>query len=181
MLKILKTITTISLSLSLLSPIQGTTNTVNNTSIPSIQREAIEAVKEYSTCYTQELKTNEELQVYATRFLKDNYNMDLDIPVTFKSIEGNNILGQFIYYKDTNKPIEITINDIMLTDNNYCSHDIERTLIHELVHYYLNSTNQDFKDNQETFEQENFEKGGRSNTGAKANYLNSRIMSNCCD
>lgn len=180
MLKILKTLTTISLSLSLLSPLQGTTNATNNISIATIERPVIQEVESYSTCYTQDLKTNEQLQTYATRFLKDNYNMDLQISITFKSID-NNILGQFIYYKDTNKPIEIVINNTMLADDNYCSHDIERTLIHEIIHYYLNSTNQNFKDGQETFENENYKQGGRSNTGAKANYLNSRIMSNCCD
>jgi len=180
MLKILKTITTISLSISLLNPIQGTTNTTDNISIPTTERQVIEEIEGYSNCYTQDLKTNEQLQEYATRFLKDNYDMDLDISVTFNTLD-NNILGQFRYYIDNNEPIEIVINDTMLADNNYCQHDIERTLIHELVHYYLNSTNQDFKDGQEDFENENYKQGGRSNTGAKANYLNTRIMSNCCD
>lgn len=181
MTNILKTVTTITLSLSLLIPVQGNVNTTNNISIPDIQREAIQAVESYSTCYTQGINTNEDLQRYATRFLRDNYNMELSIPISFKSIEDNNILGQFYYNKGTNKPVEIIINDAMLSDDSYCQHDTERTLIHELVHYYLNSTNQDFRDGQETFEVENYKMGGRSNSGAKANYLNTRIMASCCD
>ena len=181
-MNILKTITSLTLTLSILNPFNPTTTEhTQNISIPNTQREVVQTVKDYSNCYTQDLKTNEDLQEYATQFLKDNYNIDLDIPVTFKSMDGD-ILGAFYYNKDTNKPIKIVINNLMLADNNYCSHDIERTLIHENIHYYLDFTSQDFKDEQETFENENYKLGGRSNDrNVKANYLNTKIMAKCCD
>jgi|GEM_PF-4846859 len=182
-MNILKTITTITLSLSILNPFNNTNNTESNynITIPTPQNEIVQTIENYSNCYTQDLKTNEDLQEYATQFLEDNYNIELNIPVTFKSIDSN-ILGAFYYNKDTNKPIKIVINNLMLADNNYCSHDIERTLIHECTHLALNILNQDFKDGQESFENENYKLGGRSNDiNTKANYLNSKIMVKCCN
>lgn len=181
MINILKTITSITLTIGLLNPL-NTTNTQYNISIPSTQREVIQTIESYSNCYAQDLKTDKDLQTYATKFLQDNYNITLEIPVTFATIEDSNILGLFHYNKNTNKPIEIQINTAMLNDNNYCGHDIERTLIHELTHYSLNILNQNFKDGQETFENENNKLGGRSNdTSIKPNYLNSKTMAKCCD
>lgn len=180
MLKILKTITTITVSLSLLSPITANNNIeyTSNVSIPTLQREVIQAVESYSNCYTQGLSTNEDLQTYATRFLKDNYNMDLNVNIQFVELDKD-INGSYWYKKDSGESTRIDINSMML--NNVCEHEIERTLRHELTHLALNELGRGFEDGNTEFELENFNNGGRSNNGAKTNYLNTKIISSCCD
>lgn len=122
--------------------------TINNIGIPS------------ETTYTNKLTTDVELQQYAQQWLKDNYNMTLDIPVTFDKIINNNesysVNGR-IYFTD-NKPTNIVINsDLIITDNtNFIT---ERALIHELTHYIMCKQGLPYLDNDILFQQECIKNG----------------------
>lgn len=72
---------------------------------------------------------------------------------------------------------------MMLQDtDNFCEHDIERTLRHELTHYVVFNYHTDHNDGDALFEIENYKNGGRSNNpDIKANYLDSKLDITCCE
>lgn len=126
--------------------------------------------------YVENLKTNEDLMLYSKEFLKEQYNLDLDILVEFNSDKEKDIRGAFYYNIEKKEALYIDINT-----NLECQHEIERTLIHELCHYALFKLGKNFDDGQEDFEVENYKNGGRSNKGFKAPLLDSKINSDCCN
>lgn len=110
------------------------------------------------TIYVDDLKTNEDLEKYAKLFLKNEFNLELNMPIYFTDIEDPNTLGLFRYYEDESKAVEILIDNE--NSNIRCDHDIERTLRHEICHYVLFLQNKGYKDGDRDFENLNFEHGG---------------------
>lgn len=131
------------------------------------------------TIYVDDLKTNEDLEKYAKLFLKNEFNLELNIPIYFTDIEDPNTLGLFRYYEDESKAVEILIDNE--NSNIRCDHDIERTLRHEICHYVLFLQNKGYKDGDHDFENLNFEHGGRSNYSNKVKILDTKIYSDCCN
>lgn len=140
--------------------------------------------------FTQNLKTNEDLNNYAIEFLRD-YNISLDntlIPITFTNIEQTeeniNINGTFYFIEDeeneeNREPIRIVIDEKLIEE---CEHEVERTLIHELTHYVLFLEGKGHRDGQMDFEDLNYKNGGRSNLeDSEIPILESKIDSSCCD
>ena len=135
-------------------------------------------VKEVNTVYTNDLITNQDLTNYAIQFLKDTYNIELDIPIYFNDIEQDNILGLFTFnnnYEDFGA-IDIQINTKVMD-----SHAVERVLLHELTHYYNYVMNMDYEDGTEGFEAELYRNGGKSNYNNPVPLLNSKLSVECCD
>jgi len=117
--------------------------------------------------YCDNLSSNEKLQEYATKWLKDNYNMTLDIPIIYDDL-GNKYNGHYLYENKTPKLIQINKG---LKGIDICA---EKTLIHELVHYVLSKNNKDFTDETDTFRKECVKMGGNTNYGENG-YLNSHL------
>ncbi|BCZ47560.1 hypothetical protein psyc5s11_36270 [Clostridium gelidum] len=132
--------------------------------------------------YVNKLTTNGELQEYATRWLKDNYNMTLDIPVEFNSAKQNNnadyiVYGQTFYNND--KPVKIIIDYSLNTNSEDKNIIKERMLIHELTHYALAKQGLPYEDNTVSFTTEALKNGAsiddKDNT---AGILHSHILIN---
>jgi hypothetical protein len=65
--------------------------------------------KHSDVIYTNDLQTDENLKIYAEKWLKDNYNLELDVPISYENIDGD-IGGYNTVSKKDNKPLEIKIN-----------------------------------------------------------------------
>lgn len=127
------------------------------------------------TIYVDDLKTDSDLEQYAKLFLKNEFNLELNIPIYFTDIEDDSVGGLFTYYEDENKAYSIQIDNEEMD-----SHDTEKILIHELVHYALFELGEDFKDGEEFFEKVLFEHGGRSNYHDNFKPLDTKLSSDCC-
>jgi len=128
--------------------------------------------------YTNSLQTDAELTEYATKWLKDNYNDTLDIPVVFNKVYNSSSSNFTIYGLTTftdNKPIQIIIDSSFAQEFNQIK--TERILIHELVHYELSRQNNEYNDGTNTFETEVIAKGSTSNYG-KEGILHSHVSIN---
>ena len=132
--------------------------------------------------YVNKLTTNGELQEYATRWLKDNYNMTLDIPVEFNTAKQNNgadyiVYGQTFYNND--KPVKIIIDYSLNTNKEDKNIIKERMLIHELTHYALAKQGLPYEDNTVSFTTEVLKNGAsiddKDNT---AGILHSHVLVN---
>jgi hypothetical protein len=105
--------------------------------------------------YSNDLYTNEDLEEYSRQWLKDNYNLTLNIDVEycdFSKIDNtsvdNDTLGVFFTRK--NKALIIYINQD-IKDFNII---VERVLLHELTHYSLFSIGKPYKDVDDYFKNE---------------------------
>lgn len=105
--------------------------------------------------YCNDLSTNKDLEEYSKQWLRDNYNLSLNIPIEYcdySKIDNIsvdiNTLGTF--FTRNNKPHVIYINK-NIKDFNII---VERTLIHELIHYRLFSIGKPYKDNEDYFKNE---------------------------
>lgn len=134
------------------------------------------------TIYVNKLTTDAELQEYATRWLKDNYNMNLDIPVEFNTAKQNSnedyiVYGQTFYKK--NKPVKIIIDYSLNTNTEDKNVIKERMLIHELTHYALAKQGLPYEDNTVNFTTEALKNGAsiddKDNT---AGILHSHVLVN---
>ncbi|HFD2052239.1 TPA: hypothetical protein ACF2DE_002970 [Clostridium perfringens] len=128
------------------------------------------------TIYVDDLKTNEDLEKYAKLFLKNEFNLELNIPVYFTDIEDPNTLGLFRYYEDESKAVEILIDN----EEVECDHQYEKILVHELCHYALFELGGDFKDSEDEFEKTLYSMGGRSNYHNEFIPLDSKLSTDCC-
>ncbi|MFH0334676.1 hypothetical protein [Clostridium perfringens] len=128
------------------------------------------------TIYVDDLKTNEDLEKYAKLFLKNEFNLELNIPIYFTDIEDPNTLGLFRYYEDESKAVEILIDN----EEVECDHQYEKILVHELCHYVLFELGGNFKDGENEFENLLYEKGGRSNYNNEFKPLDTKLSVDCC-
>lgn len=82
--------------------------------------------------------TIKQLELYAEKFLKDNYNLKLEIPIKLNG-RMTRACGYFrsIYYKKTGKEVALSIdlNKTFVTYNDV--NVVIDVLAHELVHYAL--------------------------------------------
>lgn len=119
--------------------------------------------------YAENLQTNENLTKYATQWLKDNYNLTLDVPVTFDDVLGD--VGGCTTLTNDDIPINIKINkqvkgiDILS----------EKILIHELTHYALNKLNKEYNDGTESFTNECV-KNGSNTSDDHVGFLHSHLQ-----
>lgn len=101
---------------------------------------------------TKELKmTEQEIVEYTRNFLKEWYNMELDIPV---KINGrlSSTLGRFTFNRKERRPLEIEISRKYLIHGKL--KDIKSTLRHEATHYYCFVNGLDHRDGSDDFESE---------------------------
>lgn len=117
--------------------------------------------------YVENLKTDDDLKNYAIQWLKDNYNLTLDIPISYDTISGN--IGGYNTVIN-GKPIEIKIN------NKAKNIDLlaEKFLIHELSHYALCKQGKEYHDGTESFTQECIKNGSNTCEG-KVGILHSNL------
>ncbi|MBS4893827.1 MAG: hypothetical protein KHZ90_08630 [Veillonella parvula] len=129
--------------------------------------------------YTNSLETNQDLQKYSEKFLKEYYNLELNVLVEFNNDKEEGVRGTFYYDLENHESLYIDINTDLLD----CLHEVERTLRHELTHMALFELGRNFDDNEEDFESENYINGGRSNSDTRQPLpLDSRVKNNyCCD
>lgn len=111
--------------------------------------------------YTDTLQTEQDLNVYAKAWLKDNYNMNLDIKIYFANCEVG-LQGLFVH--DSNNYIVIS-NEFLNPNDSIPITRIERVLRHELIHYALYEQNRGYWDGAEEFEREVQDKIAMSNNG----------------
>ena len=92
-----------------------------------------------------------QLEKYAEKFLKDNYQLKLSIPLRING-RLKTTQGRFIHYKMSNRPVAIELSKY-LVENNEPSNVLD-VLRHELVHYALFTKGMPFADGHPTFERE---------------------------
>lgn len=144
---------------------------LNESSILKNAHFNIETFSMYSCkVYVNNLKTEDDLKEYATQWLKDNYNLTLDIPIYYSELnKGYNDIthelqnGKFNWKTNTNAPISIEIEK----EYNKVNIFAERTLVHELTHYALDKLGKPFNDDSKTFNTELLKNGGKNNKGEK--------------
>jgi hypothetical protein len=137
---------------------------------------------ENGTTYVNKLTTDKELQEYATKWLKDNYNMNLDIPVEFNTIKQDNKENYIVFgrtfYEDS-KPIKIVINSDLNTSTNEKSIIAERMLIHELTHVVMCKKGLDYRDESKEFIAEALKNGASIDDKDNTNgVLHSHVLIN---
>lgn len=120
--------------------------------------------------YVNDLKTDEDLKTYANKWLKDNYNLTLNVPIGYSDIGG--IIGGYNTISNNDKPIEIKINS-KAKNINLLS---EKFLIHELTHYALCKLNREYHDGTESFSAE-CTKNGSNTCEGKVGILHSHLQS----
>lgn len=130
--------------------------------IPYVSKRDKYKLGENGIAYVKQLTTNADLAEYATKWLKDNYNMTLDIPVEFNSIKQDShndyiVYGQTFY--DNSKPVRIAISSELNTIANDTNVITERMLIHELTHYVLATKKLPYEDGTEMFTTEALKNG----------------------
>src|SRR5690606_16736069 len=93
--------------------------------------------------------TQYQLEKYAEKFLKENYNMELIVPL---KINGRlrKTFGRFVYYPNRAKSVELSK---YLIENNEPVVVLD-VLRHELVHYALFMLDKPFSDGHPVFESE---------------------------
>jgi hypothetical protein len=119
--------------------------------------------------YVNDLKTDEDLKSYANQWLKDNYNLTLDVPIGYSDIYGN--IGGYNTITMDGKPLEIKINskakNIQLLS--------EKFLVHELTHYALCKQGKEYHDGTESFTTE-CTKNGSNTCEGKVGILHSHLQ-----
>lgn len=100
---------------------------------------------------SKSMMTVHKLTKIAERFLKEEYNLKLTIPIKFNN-RLTTTLGRFIIDRNTFKAKVIEINTKMLA--NYTEEEIIDVLKHELVHYACFKMNKPFDDGDPFFENE---------------------------
>ena len=115
--------------------------------------------KEYVTLGKQKTKHEKELEAYANKFLEENYNVSLTVPI---KISGR-LTSAGGYFKGrieggVRRPLEIHISERFIAsalhDGQEGLEAILDTLKHELVHYALFKLDRDFRDGDHDFESE---------------------------
>lgn len=111
------------------------------------------------------------LKKFAKKFLKDEYNMTLDIPI--KVISNKSSRHGYYKWNSVEGPICITLNRNMVQISSLLNIDIaEKVLKHELVHYALNVQGRKSSDGDEDFENELIRVGAPSSKAKGGNSSN---------
>lgn len=107
-----------------------------------------------------------EIESYCKRFLKDNYNLDLAIPVVINS-RLTSTLGVFIHSKIPMTPLRLEFSKKYLEYADLS--DIIKLIKHECIHYALYMQNKPYKDGDAYFESELIKHG--SNTTETVTFM----------
>lgn len=78
-----------------------------------------------------------------------------------------------------NKIKGLTISKKLLTNEEYCQHLIERTLIHELTHFICYIKGMPYLDSDEYFKEMAYKNGAYINDGNKAKVLDTKLSKKC--
>lgn len=124
--------------------------------------------KHSDNIYSDDLKTDEKLKMYAEHWLKDNYNLTLNIPIYYCKLD-NSTQGKFVYKDKIPQCIQIN-EDLKGIDI-----IVEKVLIHESTHMALFEINKDFDDGTENFNKECIKNGSNTNDG-KIGFLQSHLQ-----
>lgn len=92
-----------------------------------------------------------EVESYCKSFLKDNYNLELTIPIKINS-RLTSSLGRFIHTSKSRKPLRLEFSKKFLESGN--PSDILKVIKHECIHLSLCVQNKPFDDGDEYFEAE---------------------------
>ena len=95
--------------------------------------------------------TEYQLRKYADKFLKDNYNMELSVPLKLNG-RLKTTCGRFVHYRGYNRPKIVEINKYFFENNEPTV--VLDVLRHELVHYALYMKEKPFSDGHPVFEKE---------------------------
>lgn len=111
-------------------------------------------------------KALKDIEVYAKNFLKEEFDMDLKIPVEMNG-RLKNVFGRFMHYNYPNRNGSIKIE---FSKDFVAYHPIEEiisTIKHECVHYALYELGKPYKDGDKYFE-DYLKKVGADSTGTKS-------------
>lgn len=100
---------------------------------------------------TNQTQVEVQLTMYARNFLRDEYEMDMSIPLVLNG-RLKRSMGRFMYMREGNRPVRVEMNRDFVNNN-----DIDLildVLKHELVHYALCYKGMDFSDGDSDFENE---------------------------
>lgn len=124
--------------------------------------------KHSDNIYIDDLKTDEKLKIYTEHWLKDNYNLTLNIPVYYCKLDDST-QGKFVYKDKTPQCIQIN-EDLKGMDM-----IVEKILIHEATHMSLFEMRKDFDDGTEDFSKECVKNGSNTNDG-EIGFLQSHLQ-----
>lgn len=102
---------------------------------------------------TKSITSVKELQEVANDFLKENFNLTLDIPIRVSN-RMTRTMGRFVRTQNRITK-EITPKEIVISGNvikYYSTHELIDTLKHECVHYALYTLGKPFADGEAYFE-----------------------------
>jgi SprT-like protein len=92
-----------------------------------------------------------QLKMYANKFLKDNYGMELTVPLELNG-RLKTACGRFVYYRNSRTPKKVELNKVFAQNNEPTV--VLDVLRHELVHYALFMQGKPHSDGQPCFENE---------------------------
>lgn len=102
---------------------------------------------------SEKQKFEQQMRMYSRNFLKENFNMSMEIPI---KIDGRLTRAGGSYHHTAKKPIMIKISERFmygaLLDNEGVEAILD-VLKHELVHYALHMQGKDYHDGQKEFEE----------------------------
>lgn len=110
-------------------------------------------------------KAQKDIEVYAKKFLKEEFNMDLKIPIELNG-RLKRSFGRFLHYNYPNRNGSIKID---FSKDFIAYHPIEEiisTIKHECVHYALYELGKPYRDGDKYFE-DYLKKVGADPTGTK--------------
>lgn len=121
--------------------------------------------------YSEHLSSDYDLQQYANNFLKEKYNLSLDVPIYYDYIPDkqyvenghtytNHILGQTSFSGDT---VNYIVMNSQYNNNDLYDLSKERVLVYNLTKYACSKLGMNSNDGSEDFENELYKNGGRSN------------------
>lgn len=102
------------------------------------------------------LSTVNELTQYSEEYLKENYNLELTVPIKINK-RLRRALGRFQHDIRNKVPVLIDLSHNLIMHHSL--DEIRDVLNHELIHYALYMQGRDFKDGQAEFENELVKKG----------------------
>lgn len=142
-------------------------------------RERIADIMEhYENFYTDDLLTDEDLQLYANRFLEDKGVVNL-VDIHYADLDITQYLGLFHSGETRADKCVIEVNINMLIKKEYCQHLIERVVRHELSHYICYVTGKNYLDNDMDFINEVYNNESYQNGGLVAKELHSKLSKKC--
>lgn len=148
------------------------------TAQPTVDFSKVYKLSTNGTTYTNSLSTNEDLQQYANKFLQDNFNDTLTVPIKFDDIttldSDVSVINGITEFSPKGATGIIINKDLSLEFNQVLA---ERVIKHELLHYELSKQGKHFADKQDDFENA-IEKYGSCSNDGNTYYMHSHVLVN---